>query len=70
MTRQQQQPCIDEDRYCSATELGAFLSVSPRTINRWRRLKLIPAHRLPSGGFRYDAVEVEGVLQHTWEDGR
>lgn len=61
MSRQHHQP--ETDRYWSATRLADFLSVSTKTINRWRKAGLIPAKELPAGGkYRYDPVQVEQVL--------
>ena len=61
MSRRRNRP---EDNLMTARDIAEFFSVSVRTVNRWRRLGLIPAIELPSGSVRYNRDEVEEVLVH------
>ena len=53
----------------TAATLARFLSVSPRTIRRWRSQGRIPYVETPGGTYRYDPAQVEEVLvEHTASD--
>ena len=40
--------------FINETETAELLSVSTRTLRRWRRERRIPFFQLPGGGVRYD----------------
>jgi len=46
----------------SPSSLASYLSVTMKTLRRWRRRGLVPFVRLPSGQYRYDLNAVERVL--------
>jgi len=50
------------DRLVGPGELASYLSISLKTLGRWRRRGIIPAVKLPSGQWRYDLDAVEDVL--------
>ncbi len=68
MTRRRRGIRSEDERYWSAGEVAEYLSVSPKTVNRWRREGRLPAHRLPSGYYRYDPAEVEDALEYQGDD--
>lgn len=39
-------------------ELADFLRVTPKTISKYRQLRLIPYMRLPRGKIRFDQKEI------------
>lgn len=53
----------DQETYVTASALAAYFSVSPRSINRWRKAGLIPAVAMPGGAYRYRVQEVEASLE-------
>ncbi len=52
------------DRWVNTRQLAAFINVSPRTIEAWRRAgKGPPGSRLPNGRWRYRLTDADSYLR-------
>jgi excisionase family DNA binding protein len=55
-------PPMERDALLTASEVGAILSVNPKTVARWAKSGQISAFRTPGGHRRYDQSEVLALL--------
>lgn len=50
------------ETFLTSAEVARICRVSPATLRRWRASGLLPAARLPSGHYRYDAAVIARLL--------
>ena len=59
----------NDEPLISEAELAWYLSVSTRTVRRWRRHGFLPAVKLPTGrGYRYKRADIDRAVQE-WGQG-